>query len=91
MWVGGTLVLLGGRLRAFRPRPQHVSTACAESASPPQRFSLLYQCSALTTACPAAAAINAGTLALIDAGVAMRDFVVGCGVAYISRTPLLGA
>jgi len=36
------------------------------------------------------AAINAATLALIDAGVAMRDFVVGCSVAYIQRTPLLG-
>lgn len=37
----------------------------------------------------AAAAINAGTLALIDAGVAMRDFVVGCSIAYVARTPLL--
>jgi exosome complex component RRP41 len=37
------------------------------------------------------AAINAATLALIDAGVAMRDFVVGCSVAYIQRTALLGA
>ena len=35
------------------------------------------------------AAINACTLALIDAGVAMRDFVVGCGVVYVQRTPLL--
>ena len=38
-----------------------------------------------------AAAVNAATLALIDAGVAMSDYVVGCGVAYIQRTPLLGA
>ena len=37
------------------------------------------------------AAINACTLALIDAGIAMRDFVVGCSVTYIQRTPLLGA
>lgn len=37
-----------------------------------------------------AAAINAGTLALIDAGVAMKDFVVACSVAYIQRTALLG-
>jgi len=38
-----------------------------------------------------AAAINAATLALIDAGVAMRDFVVGCTVVYVGKTPLLGA
>jgi len=36
-----------------------------------------------------AAAINAGTLALIDAGVAMRDFVVACSAAYVQRTTLL--
>jgi ribonuclease PH len=38
-----------------------------------------------------AAAINAATLALVDAGVSMLDFVVGCSVVYIGKTPLLGA
>ncbi len=37
-----------------------------------------------------AAALNAGTLALMDAGVGMRDFVVACSLAYIQRTALLG-
>jgi hypothetical protein len=38
-----------------------------------------------------AAAINAATLALIDAGVAMKDFLVACSALYIDRVPLLGA
>ena len=36
-----------------------------------------------------AASINAATLALIDAGIAVRDFVVGCSVVYIGKTALL--
>jgi exosome complex component RRP41 len=35
------------------------------------------------------AAINAATLALVDAGVPMRDFVVACSSAFISATPIL--
>eukprot|EP00771_Trimastix_marina_P000744 gnl/Trimastix_PCT/1774.p1 GENE.gnl/Trimastix_PCT/1774~~gnl/Trimastix_PCT/1774.p1 ORF type:complete len:250 (-),score=35.14 gnl/Trimastix_PCT/1774:205-954(-) len=35
------------------------------------------------------AAVNAATLALIDAGVAMKDFVVGCAAGYLQDTPLL--
>jgi len=36
-----------------------------------------------------AAAINASTLALIDAGVPMRDFVCACAAGCIDGTPLL--
>jgi exosome complex component RRP41 len=36
------------------------------------------------------AAINATTLAMIDAGVPMRDFITSCSAAFISGTPLLG-
>ena len=35
------------------------------------------------------AAINATTLALIDAGIPMSDFVVSCAAGYIDGTPLL--
>jgi exosome complex component RRP41 len=35
------------------------------------------------------AGINAATLALIDAGIAMSDFVVACAAGYIDETPLL--
>lgn len=35
------------------------------------------------------AAINATTLAMIDAGVPMRDFITSCSAAFISGTPLL--
>lgn len=36
-----------------------------------------------------AAALNAATLALVDAGIAMEDFVVGCTAGYLAATPLL--
>lgn len=36
------------------------------------------------------AAINASTLALIDAGVPMSDFVCACAAGCIDGTPLLG-
>lgn len=35
------------------------------------------------------AAINAATLALIDAGIAMKDFVTACSVGWIDNTPIL--
>ncbi len=35
-------------------------------------------------------AMNAVTLALIDAGIPLRDFVVSATTAYISSVPLLG-
>jgi exosome complex component RRP41 len=35
------------------------------------------------------AAINAATLALIDAGVPMKDFVVACAAGYVDGTPIL--
>ncbi|KAL6073658.1 Exosome complex component RRP41 [Balamuthia mandrillaris] len=35
------------------------------------------------------AAINAATLALIDAGIPMRDFVVSAAAGYINGTPIL--
>eukprot|EP01104_Vermistella_antarctica_P015187 TRINITY_DN4924_c2_g1_i2.p1 TRINITY_DN4924_c2_g1~~TRINITY_DN4924_c2_g1_i2.p1 ORF type:complete len:247 (+),score=61.65 TRINITY_DN4924_c2_g1_i2:207-947(+) len=35
------------------------------------------------------ASINAATLALIDAGVPMREFVCACAAGYIDDTPLL--
>ena len=38
-----------------------------------------------------AAAVNAITLALIEAGIPMRDFVVSISVAYISEKPFLDA
>jgi exosome complex component RRP41 len=37
----------------------------------------------------AVAAINAATLALIDAGVAMRDYVVACSVGCLDGTNVL--
>ena len=36
------------------------------------------------------AAINAATLALVDAGIAMQDLVVACNAGYLDTTPLLG-
>ena len=36
-----------------------------------------------------AAAINAATLALIDAGVPMRDFVVCCHAGFVENTPIV--
>ena len=36
------------------------------------------------------ASINAGTLALIDAGIPMKDFVCACSATYLEDTPLLG-
>lgn len=34
--------------------------------------------------------INAATMALIDAGVPIKDFVCACSAGYIEDTPLLG-
>ena len=34
--------------------------------------------------------INAVTMALIDAGIPMKDFVCSCTVSLISDTPLVG-
>ncbi len=36
------------------------------------------------------ASINAATLALIDAGIAMEDYLVSCNVGYLEKTALLG-
>ena len=36
------------------------------------------------------ASINAGTLALIDAGIPMKDFVCACSATFLEDTPLLG-
>lgn len=36
------------------------------------------------------AGINAATLAIIDAGIPMSDFVVACAAGYVSETPILG-
>jgi len=36
-----------------------------------------------------AAGLNAGTLALIDAGIAMKDFTVAASAMYVQRTVLL--
>ena len=36
------------------------------------------------------ASINAGTLALIDAGIPMKDFVCACSATYLDDTPMLG-
>ena len=36
------------------------------------------------------AAINAGVLALINAGIAVTDFLVSCSLVYIQRIVLLG-
>lgn len=46
---------------------------------------------ALHAAGELAACINASTLALIDAGIAMQDFVVACDAGYLDSTVLLGA
>ena len=37
------------------------------------------------------ACINAANLALIDAGVAMTDFIVSCSAGYLEKTPITGA
>ena len=37
-----------------------------------------------------AVCINAATMALIDAGVPMKDFVCACNAGYIEDTPLVG-
>jgi len=37
------------------------------------------------------AAINAATLALVDAGIAMQDLVVACDAGYLDETALLGS
>lgn len=36
------------------------------------------------------AAINAACLAIINAGIPIRDFVVACAAGYIEGTPILG-
>lgn len=36
------------------------------------------------------ASINAGTLALIDAGIPMKDFVCASSATYLEDTPMLG-
>lgn len=36
------------------------------------------------------AAINAATLALLDAGIAVKDIPVACAVSYVQKTALLG-
>lgn len=35
------------------------------------------------------AAINAANLALIDAGIPMKDFLISCTVGFINKTPVL--
>jgi exosome complex component RRP41 len=37
------------------------------------------------------ACINAATLALINAGIAMRDYVVACSVGNVNGSPILGS
>ena len=37
-----------------------------------------------------AACINAATMALIDAGVPMKEYVCACNAGYIEDTPLVG-
>lgn len=37
------------------------------------------------------AGINAASLAVLDAGIPMRDFVCACSAGFIDGTPLLGA
>ncbi len=34
--------------------------------------------------------VNAATMALIDAGIPMKDFVCACSASYIEDTPILG-
>ena len=34
--------------------------------------------------------VNAATVALIDAGIPMKDFVCACSASYIEDTPILG-
>jgi exosome complex component RRP41 len=36
-----------------------------------------------------AASINAATLALIDAGIALRDFALACGATFLQRVPFV--
>lgn len=36
------------------------------------------------------ASINAATLALIDAGIPMKDFVVACAAGCVDSTPIVG-
>ena len=48
-------------------------------------LSLLFLCTGNKCVC-----INAATMALIDAGVPMRDFVCACSAGYLEDTPLLG-
>lgn len=34
--------------------------------------------------------VNAATMALIDAGIPMKDYVCACSASYIEDTPILG-
>lgn len=34
--------------------------------------------------------VNAATVALMDAGIPMRDFISACSASYIEDTPILG-
>jgi len=34
--------------------------------------------------------VNAATMALIDAGIPMKDFVCACSASYVEDTPILG-
>ncbi len=34
--------------------------------------------------------VNAATMALIDAGIPMKDYVCACSASYIQDTPMLG-
>ena len=37
-----------------------------------------------------AACINAATMALVDAGVPMKEFVCACSAGYLEDTPIIG-
>ena len=37
------------------------------------------------------ACINAACLAVIDAGIPMKDFVVACAAGYYDKTPIMGS
>lgn len=36
------------------------------------------------------ACLNAATLALIDAGIPLRDYVCGCSAGFVEDTPIVG-
>jgi hypothetical protein len=43
-----------------------------------------------TTSGARAAAINATTLALINAGIPMKEFVTACSAGFVDSTPIIG-